>query len=162
MITTTELDDVIEMAIKKIHGKKENELCKYLPISSGGYMHHFTFRKTKHKNPEELIDSIKEFVINKENPEIVAPKKRAARGSRKKRDQLIFSKYQLERMLNIARLAGDKEIINILSPKKSLANCKKDLIYSIRQNKVDQELWNSYMECISAMNPSLENQTANS
>jgi hypothetical protein len=53
-------------------------------------------------------------------------------------------------MLNIARLAGDKEIISILSPRKSLATCKRELIQSVRHNKVDQELWNGYVEAINA------------
>jgi hypothetical protein len=57
---------------------------------------------------------------------------------------------QLERMLNIARLAGDKEIITILSPKKSLASCKRELIQAIRHNKVEAELWNSYVEAVNA------------
>ncbi|PIS01018.1 MAG: hypothetical protein COT84_04625 [Chlamydiae bacterium CG10_big_fil_rev_8_21_14_0_10_35_9] len=153
MSANKDLENLISSAIKKIGGKKENELCKYLPISSGGYMHHFTFRKMKYKNPAELASYIEKYIINSSKPSIVTPKKRAARGSRKKKDQIIFSRIQLERMLNIARLAGDKEIIGILSPKKSLAGAKKDLIQSIRQNRIDQELWNTYVEAISALNP---------
>ena len=37
-----EIEEVISRAIKKIGAKKENELCKYLPMKTGGYMHHFT------------------------------------------------------------------------------------------------------------------------
>jgi len=61
-----------------------------------------------------------------------------------------FTRMQLERMLSIARLAGDKEIITILSPKKSLASCKRELIQAIRHNKAEQELWNSYVEAVQA------------
>ena len=53
-------------------------------------------------------------------------------------------------MLSIARLAGDKEIISILSPKKSLATYKRELIQSIRQNKTDQDLWQGYTESVHA------------
>jgi hypothetical protein len=53
-------------------------------------------------------------------------------------------------MLNIARLAGDKEMISILSPKKSLATCKRELIASIRHSKVEPELWNAYVESLNA------------
>ena len=60
------------------------------------------------------------------------------------------SATQLERMLNIARLAGDKEIISVLSPKKSLASYKRELIQSIRHNKVEQELWNGYVEAVNS------------
>ena len=145
-----DVDDVIAKAIKKLGVRKENELCKYLPMKSGGYMHHFTLRKMKYKQPQELAAIIERFVVNSDKPTAVAPKQRAARGSRKRRDHMNFTRIQLERMLNIARLAGDKEIITILSPKKSLASCKRELIQSIRHNKVEQELWNSYAEAANA------------
>jgi len=141
-----DVDDVIAKAIKKIGARKENELCKYLPMKSGGYMHHFTLRKMKTKQPQELASIIDRFVISSDKPTIIAPKQRAPRGSRKRRDHMNFTRMQLERMLNIARLAGDKEIITILSPKRSLAACKRELIQSLRHNKVEQELWNNYVE----------------
>lgn len=145
-----DVEEVITKAIKKLGAKKENELCKYLPMKSGGYMHHFTLRKMKSKQPHELAGIIERFVINSDRPSVIAPKQRAARGSRKRRDHMNFTRIQLERMLNIARLAGDKEIITILSPKKSLASCKRELIQAIRHNKAEQELWNSYVEAVQA------------
>ena len=147
-----DLEEILSKAIKKVGVGKENDLCKYIPMTSGGYMHHFTLRKMRKKNPVELSSMIKKFIINNSRPIAVAPKPRAARGSRKRRDQLTFTKWQLERMLNIARLAGDKDIISILSPKKSLASYKRELIQSIRQNKVDQELWNGYAESVNTQN----------
>jgi hypothetical protein len=148
---TKEVNDVIAKAIKKLGVSKENELCKYLPQKSGGYMHHFTLKKMKAKNPSELAAIIEKFVINTANPPVVAPKQRAARGSRKRKDHMNFTRTQLERMLSIARLAGDKEIVTILSPKRSLASCKRDLLTSIRQNKVDQDLWENYKEAANAL-----------
>jgi hypothetical protein len=145
-----EIEDIISKAIKKVGGRKENDLCKYLPMSSGGYMHHFTLRKMKNRQPGDLGSLIEKFIINSDKPTAVAPKQRAARGSRKRRDQFSFTRGQLDRMLNIARLAGDKEMIGVLSPKKSLATCKRELISSIRHGKVEQELWNAYVESISA------------
>jgi hypothetical protein len=144
------VEEVIAKAVKKIGGRKENELCKYLPMKTGGYMHHFTLRKMKYKQPQELANIIERHVIQSERPTIIAPKQRAARGSRKRRDHMNFTRNQLDRMLNIARLAGDKEIMTILSPRKSVATCKRELIQSIRHNKVEQELWNSYVESIAA------------
>jgi hypothetical protein len=144
------IEDLISKAVKKIGGRKENELCKYLPMKTGGYMHHFTFKKMKSRQPQELAGFLERFVINADKPAVVAPKQRAARGSRKRRDHLNFTRSQLERMLNIARIAGDKEIMTILSPKKSLTSCKRELLQTIRQNKVDQELWNSYVEAAQA------------
>jgi hypothetical protein len=145
-----EVEDVIAKAIKKLGAKKENELCKYLPMKSGGYMHHFTLRKMKYKQPQELSGIIERFVINADRPMVISPKQRAARGSRKRKDHMNFTRVQLERMLNIARLAGDKEIITILSPRKSLASCKRELIQSIRHNKVEADLWASYTEAVHA------------
>lgn len=145
-----EIENIISRAIKKLGAKKENELCKYIPMTSGGYMHHFTLRKMKNKQPQELSTLIEKYIINTEKPAVVPPKQRAARGSRKRRDQITFTRIQLERMLNIARLAGDKEIISVLSPKKSLATYKRELIQSIRQGRVDQELWNGYSESVNA------------
>lgn len=145
-----EIEDIIAKAIKKVGGRKENDLCRYLPMTSGGYMHHFTLKKMKTRQPSELSSMIEKYIINSDRPGTVPPKQRAARGSRKRRDQMTFTRNQLERMLNIARLAGDKEMVSILSPKKSLATCKRELIASIRHGKVEQELWNAYVESISA------------
>lgn len=159
-----EIEDVISKAIKKVGGKKENDLCRFIPMSSGGYMHHFTLRKMKSKQPSELGSLIEKFIINSDKPSSVAPKQRAARGSRKRRDQYTFTRSQLERMLNIARLAGDKEMISILSPKKSLATCKRELIASIRHGKIEQELWNAYVEAVNAQQAvaSFANETLSS
>ena len=147
-----DIEEVLNKAIKKVGVRKENDLCKFIPVTTGVYMHHFTLRKMKKKNPKELASMIIEFIIKVDRPLAVAPKPRAARGSRKRRDQLTFTKWQLERMLNIARLAGDKDIISILSPKKSLASYKRELIQAVRQNKADQELWNGYVESVNSQN----------
>jgi hypothetical protein len=145
-----ELEGVIEKAIKKVRGSKENDLCKYIPMTSGGYMHHFTLKKMKTKEPGELSTLIERFILSPDRPLVVPPKQRAARGSRKKKDHLTFTKLQLEKLLNIARLAGDKEMITVLSPKKSLATSKRELIQSIRHGVVEHELWNSYVEAVNS------------
>ena len=151
-----QLEEVIGNAIKKVGGSKENDLCKYIPVSSGGYMHHFTLKKMKNKKPQELSDLISKFIISPSKPSVVKPKQRAARGSRKRRDQITFTKNQLERLLNIARLAGDKEMISVLSPKKSLVTIKRELIQAVRQGVVDQELWNSYVEAAGSQHDMME------
>lgn len=150
MKSTKDIEDVISKAIKKVGAKKENELCKYLPMKSGGYMHHFTLKKMKSKQPSELASIIERHVVQADKPSVIPPKQRAARGSRKRREHMNFTRIQLERMLNIARLAGDKEIITILSPRKSVSSCKRELIQSIRHNKIEQELWNNYVEAVQA------------
>lgn len=145
-----ELEEVIARAIKKVGAKRENDICRYIPMNSGGYMHHFTLKKMKYKQPGELGAMIEKFIINADRPGMVAPKPRAARGSRKRRDQITFTRNQLERMLHIARLAGDKDMVSFLSPKRSVATCKRELIASIRHSRVEPELWNAYVESINA------------
>ena len=41
-------------------------------------------------------------------------------------------------------------MISVLSPRKSLATYKRELIQSIRQGVVDQELWNGYVEAVNS------------
>lgn len=142
------LEQLINNAIKKVGAKKENDICRYLPVSTGGYIHHFTMRKMKTEAPEQLQSLITKYIINADKPHTVPPKQRAARGSRKRRDQFLFSKVDIERMLNMARLAGDKEMIRKLTPKKDLRTIKRELIASIRHGKVEQELWHFYAEAI--------------
>lgn len=141
-----DVEELIAKAVKKMGVKKANDLCKYIPMKSGGYIHHFTFKKMRSSHPQELASLIERHILEVEKPSSVAPKQRAPRGSRKRREHMNFTRMQLERMLNIARLAGDQEIISILSPQKSLMHCKRDLLQSIRQGKVEPELWNSYVE----------------
>jgi hypothetical protein len=145
-----QLETLIHSAVKKIGGKKENDICRYLPASTGGYIHHFTMRKMKTEQPEQLSTMIQKYIVNVDKPSSVPPKQRAARGSRKRRDQFLFTKQDIERMLNMARLAGDKEMIRKLTPKKDMRTIKRELIASIRHGRIDQDLWHSYVEAITS------------
>lgn len=145
-----QLEQLIQSAVKKVGGKKENDICHYLPIGTGGYIHHFTMRKMKTEDPQQLADLINKYIINSSNPQEVTPKPRAARGSRKRRDLFTFSKQDLERMLNMARIAGDKEMIRKLTPKKDLRTVKRELISSIRHGRIEPELWNMYVEAMTS------------
>jgi hypothetical protein len=145
-----ELETLIDSAIKKIGGRKENDLCRYLPVNTGGYIHHFTMRKMRQEDPKQLSDMIKKHIMNSTKPATVPPKQRAARGSKKRRDQYLFTKEDIERMLNMARLAGDKDMIRKLTPRKDLRQIKRELVASIRHGRIDQELWLSYVETLSA------------
>ncbi|MCE5319386.1 MAG: hypothetical protein LLG04_18725 [Parachlamydia sp.] len=141
-----QLDNLIHQAIKKVGGKKENDICRFLPVSTGGYIHHFTMRKMKTEAPEQLQALITKHIINIDKPSNVPPKPRAARGSRKRRDQILFAKTDIEQMLGLARAAGNKELIRKLTPRKDLRTIKRELIASIRHGRVEQELWHSYCE----------------
>lgn len=148
---TKQIESLISAAVKKINGKKENDICRYLPNPAGvGYIHHFTMRKMKTEEPEKLHAMISKHIINADKPHAVSPKPRAARGSRKRRDQLVFSKQDIDRMLHMARMAGDRDMIRKLTPKKDLRTIKRELISSIRHGRVDQDLWHSYAEVVNS------------
>ena len=149
-INSREIEEYITQAKKKAGVKNENELSRFIPASTGGYIHHFTLKKMKKKHPKELKALIEKFIMNAQTLHKVAPKTRAPRGSRKNRDKVSFSRAQLERMLQIARLAGDKEMVAVLSPKRSLSTCKRELIASIRHNRIEPDLWNAYHEVANA------------
>jgi hypothetical protein len=107
----------------------------------------------KTEEPEQLHTLISKYILSTERPTTVPPKQRAARGSRKRRDQFLFSKNDIERMLHMARLAGDKDMIRKLTPRKDLRTIKRELISCIRHGKVDHDMWNSYVESINNANP---------
>jgi hypothetical protein len=117
-------------------------------------MHHFTLKKMKNRFPHELSSLLERFIINTEKPSSIAPKQRAARGSRKKKDHLVFSRSQLDRILLCARSTGNKELLSLIAPKRSLASVKKELLSSIRQGRVEQELWLSYVESVQSQEDS--------
>ena len=147
-----QLEALIQAAMKKVNAKKENDICHFLPAGTGGYIHHFTMRKMKTENPQQLVEMLTKFIINPGHPASVTPKQRAARGSRKRRDLFTFSKQDLERMLNMARLAGDKDMIRKLTPKKDLKTIKKELISSVRHGRIEPDLWNLYVETVTTQN----------
>jgi hypothetical protein len=155
------LEALIVEAVKKIDGKKENDICRYLPVSTGGYIHHFTMQKMKTEDPHQLIQLINRHIMHADRPSEVPPKPRAARGSRKRRDQLLFSKQDIELLLTMARQTGNKDLVKKLTPKKDLRTIKRELIASIRHGRVDQELWQSYGEVIAAQNSFMSNHFAN-
>ena len=146
--TFQELEETIRKAVQKVNGSKENDICRYLPIPTGGYMHHFTMRKMKTEEPETLLSLIDRFINSVEKPESVTPKPRAARGSRKRRGGINFSRIELEKLLSLAKSLGDNEMINKLSPRKSLAAYRRDLIASIKVNEVDEKLWRNYVDAV--------------
>lgn len=150
-----ELEKLIDKALAKVKGRNENELCKYLPGPTGGYMHHFTMRKLKNSSPAELFAMLQKFVLSVDSPRAFEPKPRAPRGSRKKRDIINFTRTDIEKVLELAERVGDKDLMARFSPKRSLPALKRELIRSIRENRIEQNLWNAYFEAISLLNGSL-------
>lgn len=146
MKTNEELKKIIEKAIQKVRGTKENDLCKFIPGPSGGYMHHFTLRKMKNTQPNELSSLLQEFIIDASQPKTLHPKQRAPRGSRKRKDLVTFNRTDMEKLIDLARKAGYSDLVAKFSPKRSLTSLKRELVRSIRENRINQELWNNYVE----------------
>lgn len=147
-ITSKELDAIINKAINKVGGTDETDLCRYLPMKEGGYMHHFTLKRMRNKARAELAASINKHIISCDKPQTVAPKKRSPRGSRQRRESMALSRSDLEHILRLARTHGDLSLVRKLAPKRDFATVKRELISSIRHNRVESELWNCYCESI--------------
>jgi hypothetical protein len=146
--TSVSLDQLIANAIRKVGGSKENNLCRFLPMTVGGYMHHFTFRKMKHQVPEKLSEMIRKFILDADKPLPVKPKQRAPRGSRKRKDQVALADADIEALRTLARSVGNKDLLKKLMPRKELKVIKRELISSIKKNIVDPVLWNNYVESL--------------
>lgn len=149
-LTEKQIEELVKQAVKKVNGKKENDICHYLPGDAEGYIHHFTMRKMKTENPKKLADLLKKYILDPVKPKPLPPKRRAPRGTRKRPGQVLFSKTDIERLLHMARMAGDKELIRKLTPRQDLRVLKKELISSIRHNRIEEDLWLSYVETINA------------
>ena len=96
---------------------------------------------------------IEKYIVNPSNPHKVQPKQRAARGSRKRRDHFFFSKNDLERLLHMARISGDKDMVRKLTPRTDPRTIKRELLASIRQGRAEQDLWNSWLEAVNNLQP---------
>lgn len=145
-ISGIELESMIDRALKKVGGSKENDLCRYLPAEKGGYMHHFTLRKMKFESPEKLGELIGKFILTSERPSTLPPKQRMPRGSRKRKDAVVLEREVADKIIQLARESGCVELVAHLSPPKSMAQCKRELIQSIKSGRVEQRLWDQYCE----------------
>lgn len=145
-VSEEQMKSHLQKALKKLNTNDENVVCRYLPVA-GGYMHHFTFRKMKTNTPEKLMDMLNKYILDASKPQPVPPKQRAPRGSRKKKEHLNFTRSDIDRILQMARMTGDREIIRKLT-RKDLKSVRRELIQSIKQGRIEVDLWNSYVESI--------------
>ena len=136
-------EELIQKALKKIGGEKEKDICKYLPAETEGYMHHFTLRKIKKTNPQELYGLIKEFILEPPSPRPIDPKPRARRNK-----SLSLNQADLKLILKLAQKTGDKHLLSKLGAKLSLPRIKRELIKSIKEDRVEEELWYSYVQAV--------------
>jgi len=142
-IAISETEDLIIKALKKIRGLKEKDICKYLPSETEGYMHHFTMRKIKKNKPEELRALIQEFILLPPSPRLIDPKPRTRRNK-----MLSLNQVELKLILNLAKKSGEDYLLSKLGAKLSLPTVKKELINSIKENRVEQELWCAFVQAL--------------
>ncbi len=136
------LKDTVEQAMKKIGASKESDLCRYLPSSGGGYIHHFTYNKLKKTSPGECVSLIEEFILKNHNLKQLDPKPRAPRNS--KQPDLSLPNEMFLQVLKLAQEANNQELLARLLGSKPLNQIKRELISSIRAEKVDVALWEAY------------------
>ena len=112
------LEDLIQKALSKVNGKKERDLCRFLPCSRG-YMHHFTFRKMMQESPQQLFDLIQKYIIESEKPQEIQLKPiEQSYQTNKKMKQFNISEDEMDRMLHLARQAQDLDLIEKLKVKQ--------------------------------------------
>ena len=138
-----ETEELIKKALKKIGGDKEKDICKYLPADTEGYMHHFTLRKIKKTSPTQLRTLIEEFILSPPAPRVIDPKPRARRNK-----SLALNQADLKLILKLAQKTGDKHLLSKLGAKLSLPRIKRELIKSIKEDRLEEELWYSYVQAL--------------
>jgi len=143
------LTEMLSRAMHKIGSRGENELCKYLPGEGGGYLHHFTLRKMKTRNPSILRELLSKYILGPDKPVRLPHKRRAPRGSRRRAEGVALTRTDLERVMELVRRSGDQELMAKLNPQKNLSTIKRDLIRSIREGDVQADLWNLYAQTVS-------------
>ncbi|MEZ5315382.1 MAG: hypothetical protein R3E91_04140 [Chlamydiales bacterium] len=140
----------IEKALNKIQGKREKEICRYLPGPRGGYIHHFTFKKMKEKEPAKCISLLEEFILHPHQPFELAPTPRAPRGLNRANNQIKLPNEMINRIIQIARENGDDSLLAKILAARPLNQVKRELIRAVRDNIADQELWEAYKEAVQA------------
>ncbi|NGX62197.1 MAG: hypothetical protein K940chlam9_01691 [Chlamydiae bacterium] len=105
------LKETVEQAMEKIGASKESELCRYLPSSEGGYIHHFTYNKLKKTSPIECVDLLEEFILKNKNPKQLDPRPRARRKT--KQPELNLPSDMFNQVLKLAKEAND--ILHLVS-----------------------------------------------
>lgn len=147
--SSTDIKDVLRKAIDKVKGTKENDVCRYLPVQQGGYMHHFTLKKMMTQEPAELEAMLNKHILSVDEPKLVPHRPRRPRGmSGSKSDVIQVTRSELEYIIGAVRSAGDPKIAAKLMPRQKRSDIKKRLIDSIRRDEVRRELYDAYVDLL--------------
>ena len=146
-----ELEKNIYKAIHKVNARKATDLCRYIP-GERGRLHHFAFGKLKKTRPQELLKMIKEHILEKESPEVVAPTPRAAYKVKRTVD-IKLKRSHVNQILSILKDSGSKidaaeDLISMLAPHQTLRQVQKLMLDMIREKEVDKGLWETYVSLV--------------
>lgn len=145
------LNEAIDKALRKIQSNNEKTICRYIPGPRGGYIHHFTFKKLKETEPEKCLLLIEQCILNVTQPRQLQPTTRAPRGVNRGNNPIKLPNDMVNRIIQMARETGDNSLLAKLLAVRPLNQIKRDLIRSIRNHKVNRELWEAYVEAVAAM-----------
>jgi len=141
-----ELEESISRAMQRVNAQKETELCQYLP-GKNGRLHHFAFGKLKKTQPSELLQMIREHILEKDVPVALSSTPRP--GLMVKRQvEVKFKRSQINRLVDILKKAGEEELISMLAPHQTLAQVQKLMLEMIREKDIDQGLWETYVRLV--------------
>jgi hypothetical protein len=148
--TLPEIEDLIEKALTRINGTNANDICRYLPGNREGYMHHFTLQKLASNDPEKLSEMLHEFILDKQSPSPLAPPQRAPRGSKQNNFQNSIPTDDDARQIFQILMDQDRKdlALKLIKQRKSFKQLQAELIQSIKQGQVAQDLWIAYTEAL--------------
>ena len=144
------LERMVAEAMTKAGIEKEIELREYFPGADNvSHMHHFTFEKVK-KDVDLFIELLERYILSKDSPKKLPPKKRATKGSKINVPQITAE--EAKRVFKLGK--GNKELMDLLRKLipvgVSLDKYARDLIASIKRHEVDWDAWKKYVEAVEA------------
>lgn len=144
--TLKELEECISEAMSRVNAQKENDLCRYIP-GSKGHLHHFAFGKLKKTQPALLQKMIQEHILERDKPEHVSSNPRPSLMV-KRTVEVKFKRSQINRLVDILKNTGDKELIAMLSPHQTFGQVQKAMQDMVRAREVNHDLWTTYVKLV--------------
>ena len=138
-----EIDSTIAQATKKAKVSSMNELCKYIPDEDGYRMHHFSLKKLKQADPSKLATLLNKNILE---PQSLKEIQGRPRTPGKKKAKLDLGAAEIQALLKLARQSNNTALVEKLQSSLPFSALKKQMLQSIKDEKIDIELWNSYVE----------------
>ena len=143
-----DLESILQGARKKVGASNTNELGRYLPAEDGYRMHHFTLEKLKKNNPKQLAALLKEYISEVAKPKMLKARPRKPATSSKGQAVVNLDAVELQTLLQLAHKAENKKLVEKLKASLPFSALKKEMVRCIMEERIDTDLWNSYIEAI--------------